>query len=64
MVRWYSHFEDAEYAPDPIPRDKECSSVEDDDNSDDDETEELYTDPSAPARGRVRECRKSRDCYT
>ena len=29
--------------------------MEDDDNSDDDEIEELYADPAAPARGKVRD---------
>jgi hypothetical protein len=49
-------FLDAECGPDPThPSDNECSSVEDDDSSDDDEIEELYADPAAPARGRVRD---------
>ena len=51
----HTNFEETGYGPDPMhPSDNECSSVDDDDNSDDDEISELYTNPAAPARGRVR----------
>ena len=47
-------FEDADYGPDPMyPSNNECSNVKDDDSSDDDKIEELYADPTEPARERV-----------
>ena len=54
LVRQYLHVEAVKYGLDPMhPSGNECSSVQDDDNSDDDKIEELYSDPAAPARGRV-----------
>ena len=51
-----TYFEDAAYGPAPMhPSDNKCSSVEYGDSSDNVEIEELYSDPAALARGRVRE---------